>query len=107
MDKPILFKSNKEKWEKTPSIIGSDEIILLEDIPGRIVLFHRNVRSEDHPYMSPYTSQYYSVYEHKGDIDNFYQEIACGNYECQGIYDVASDQSAGEHLRFKELLSQE
>ena len=107
MDKPILFKSNKEKWEKTPSIIGSDKIILLEDIPGRIVLLHRNVRSEDHPYMSPYTSQYYSVYEHKGDIDNFYQEIACGNYECQGIYDVASDQSAGEHLRFKELLSQE
>ena len=104
MHKPILFKANKEKWEKTPSTIGTDEIILLEDIPGRIVLLCRNVRITDNPYYTPYTSQDYSVYEHKGDIDNFYQEIACGNYECQGIYDVASDNSAGEHLRFKELL---
>ena len=104
MDKPILFKANKEKWEKTPSTIGADEIILLEDIPGRIVLLCRNVRSEDNPYMSPYTSQDYSVYEHRGDIYNFYQENACGDYERQGIYDVASDNSAGEHLRYRELI---
>ena len=106
MDKPILFTANKDKWEKTPSIIGSDEIILLEDVPGRLVLLHRNVRTEDKPYYSPYTSQDYAVYEHKGDIENFYDEIACGNYECQGFYDVATDNAAGEHLRFKELIDE-
>ena len=106
MDKPILFTANKDKWEKTPSIIGSDEIILLEDVPGRLVFLCRNVRTEDKPYYSPYTSQDYAVYEHKGDIENFYDEIACGNYECQGIYDVATDNAAGEHLRFKELIDE-
>lgn len=100
MNTPILFQGNKEQWKSTPTTFGWDQMILLEDLPGRLVILSRDFGRDD-VYM-PYKNEQYIVFESKGDIETFHEEISNGNYNCDGIYDIATDQSAGDDKRFKE-----
>ena len=100
MNTPILFHGNKEKWKSTPTNFGWDQMILLEDTPGRLVILSRDFGDDD-VYM-PWKNAQYIVFESKGDIETFHEEISNGNYNCDGIYDIATDQSAGDDKRFKE-----
>jgi len=103
MDIPILFYLDKENIRKngTPTNFGWDQMILLEDKPGRLVFLCRSF-GDDEIY-SPWRDQQYQVYETKGDIERFYEEHAIGNYRCDGVYDIRTDQAAGDAKRIEEV----
>ena len=85
MNTIIDFRADKSKWDKTPTIMGWDQVLLLEDIPGRIVYIGRDHGPDDE--FQPWINSSYVVHEAKEDIEQFYDELANGNYVCEGLWD--------------------
>jgi|TARA_R110001583_G_scaffold26157_2_gene94379 hypothetical protein len=84
MNTPIEFQANKDQWEITPTILGWQQIILLEDTGNRIVFIGRDFGSDEE--FQPFKNQQYVVLDAEADIAEFIENIANGNYNCCGLY---------------------
>tara|TARA_Y100001938_G_C8059168_1_gene416176 strand:- start:51 stop:350 length:300 start_codon:yes stop_codon:yes gene_type:complete len=87
MNTIIEFRADKSKWETTPTFLGWDSILLLEDTSDRVVILGRDFGDDD--VYRPWTNQQYLHFTGEDRI-NFFEEISGGNYYCIGILEDAA-----------------
>ena len=90
MNTIIDFRADKSKWDKTPTNLGWHQILLLEDVPGRIVYIGRDNGPDND---QPWINSSYVVHDNSEDIEIFYEELACGNYVCEGLWPVVEGET--------------